>query len=158
MTASLPQEKRIENNFIDNTVQLYQFTSVGIKPWNLKKNVSQKLRNRTFLIFILTLAIFNITGQADVNNQIHAIQFIFGAHDIAQVLGKFICNGKKLMIRSSLIRVGSDFNARPHAPNSEKKCYFEKWCGLLQRSNQCFSQKNFFQWSRIERSCGMRFL
>ena len=46
MTASLPQEKRIENNFIDNTVQLYQFTSVGIKPWNLKKNVSEKLRNR----------------------------------------------------------------------------------------------------------------
>ena len=37
-----------------------------------------------------------------------------------RVLGKFICNGKKLMIRSSLIRVGSDFNARHYAPISEK--------------------------------------
>ena len=87
----------------------------------MKEILSEKPKeHRTFLIFTPTLAEFNITGQADVNNQIHAIQFIFGAHDIAQVLGKFICNGKKLMIRSSLIRVGSDFNARPCAPNSEK--------------------------------------
>ena len=128
---------------------IIQFNSINLivlesnhETW--KKSKWKTEEYRTFLIFILTLAIFNITGQADVDNQIHAIQFIFGAHDIAQVLGKFICNGKKLMIRSSLIRVGSDFNARHYAPISEKKCYFEKWSGLLQRLNQCFSQREIF--------------
>ena len=62
----------------------------------MKEILSEKPKeHRTFLIFTPTLAEFNITGQADVDNQNHAIQFIFGAHDMARVLGKFICNGKK---------------------------------------------------------------
>ena len=48
------------------------------------------------------------------------------------------------MIRSSLIRVGSDFNARPCAPNSEKSAILRSDAVCFKGQINAFPKENFF--------------